>query len=177
MNRSSNTRKIFCIILLLILAADMVFIFYNSSEDADKSGGRSGEVTEVIVSTCYSGYKELSVAEKKKVLSKADPVVRELAHMTEFIPLGFSLSALLFAIYQPKGRKTGKLSLISLGCGALYALSDEIHQLFVDGRGFQLFDIFMDSCGCTIGIIISLVIYDIFNKHTEKRRGKTSDLI
>ena len=170
MKRLSKKRKILCIILLLILAADMVFIFYNSSENADKSGSRSGEVTEVIVSTCYSGYEELSAAEKEKVLSKADPVVRELAHMTEFIPLGFSLSALLFAIYQPKGRKTGKLSLISLGCGALYALSDEMHQLFVDGRGFQLFDIFMDSCGCTVGIIISLIIYVIFNKHAEKRR-------
>lgn len=176
MKKISYKRKILCIILILILAADIAFIFYNSSENGGSSDSRSDKLTRFIFINFCRDYDALSDAEREDAVLKANSVIRELAHMAEFIPFGFSLSALLFALYLPEGRKNGKLSLISLLCGALYALSDEIHQIFVDGRGFQFFDIFMDSCGCTLGIIISLIIYVIIKKHYQKRRCKRSVL-
>ena len=41
-----------------------------------------------------------------------------------------------------------------LGLTELYALSDEIHQLFVPGRSFQLMDLGLDLLGGVIGLII-----------------------
>jgi VanZ family protein len=38
--------------------------------------------------------------------------------------------------------------------GALFAMSDEIHQTFVPGRTFRLSDIDMDLLGVAIGIIV-----------------------
>jgi VanZ family protein len=40
-----------------------------------------------------------------------------------------------------------------LGLTELYALSDEIHQLFVPGRTFQLMDLALDLLGGMIGLI------------------------
>ena len=34
----------------------------------------------------------------------------------------------------------------------LYAISDEVHQLFVPGRGGQVKDIVIDSAGAIVGI-------------------------
>ena len=35
----------------------------------------------------------------------------------------------------------------------IYAISDEIHQSFVPGRGPQLLDVIIDTSGASIGII------------------------
>jgi VanZ family protein len=40
----------------------------------------------------------------------------------------------------------------------LYAISDEVHQLFVPGRGGQVKDIIIDSAGATVGIGVYLLI-------------------
>jgi VanZ family protein len=39
--------------------------------------------------------------------------------------------------------------------GVLYAVSDEIHQLFVPGRAGQIRDVLIDACGVFVGIIIA----------------------
>jgi len=38
-----------------------------------------------------------------------------------------------------------------------YAISDEIHQIFVPGRGPQIKDVLIDSGGAAVGIFIWLV--------------------
>jgi VanZ family protein len=41
---------------------------------------------------------------------------------------------------------------IAFAVTLLYGVSDEIHQLFVPGRGFQYYDILMDGVGALIGL-------------------------
>ena len=40
----------------------------------------------------------------------------------------------------------------------LYAISDEVHQLFTDGRSFKVYDIIIDTLGSTTSITISNLI-------------------
>jgi VanZ family protein len=40
----------------------------------------------------------------------------------------------------------------------LYAISDEVHQLFVLGRGAQVVDVLIDSLGAFVGIGMYRVI-------------------
>ena len=47
--------------------------------------------------------------------------------------------------------------------GALYAITDEIHQLFVPGRSGMIKDVFIDSLGIITGVIICLIIIKIIN--------------
>ena len=42
----------------------------------------------------------------------------------------------------------------------LYAISDEIHQLFVPGRSGQVSDVLLDTLGAFTGIMIYKLIYN-----------------
>lgn len=43
--------------------------------------------------------------------------------------------------------------IITIGIAAIYGLSDEIHQLFVPGRSFDLLDLAADTLGAAIAVI------------------------
>ena len=47
-----------------------------------------------------------------------------------------------------------KAMVFSLWTCALYAVSDEIHQLFVSGRSCQLTDVLLDSAGAFVGHLL-----------------------
>ena len=65
-----------------------------------------------------------------------------------------------------------KLGLI-LGLSTLYGLSDEIHQIFVPGRGFELVDLLMDS----IGALLGLGIYALFRIRKARKAQKNALLL
>ena len=44
--------------------------------------------------------------------------------------------------------------------GVLYAATDELHQLRIDGRSGQRSDVMLDSCGVLAGVLAaSLILY------------------
>jgi VanZ family protein len=36
----------------------------------------------------------------------------------------------------------------------MYSISDEIHQIYVPGRGFEMHDILLDNIGALMGIVL-----------------------
>ena len=92
--------------------------------------------------------------EQKVIVNKAHTPIRKLAHMLEFGSLG--ALALLLLITWP-----GKLLwryFASLGFTLLYAATDEMHQLFIDGRGARLSDVFIDFTGAFITCTLLLAL-------------------
>ena len=69
------------------------------------------------------------------------------AHACEYA----ALSVLFFVNYKKKSRKIKQIVGMSALSTALYAVTDEIHQLFVPGRSGQITDVILDSCGGLIG--------------------------
>lgn len=59
----------------------------------------------------------------------------------------------LWALRMTKLKGKGSIVYIAFLCVVLYGLSDEIHQLFVPGREFSLFDLLADAAGAAIGIL------------------------
>ena len=51
--------------------------------------------------------------------------------------------------------------------GFVIALTDEIIQIFVPGRAFQLFDILIDVLGVLTGVIIGSIIMGLMAKKTK----------
>ena len=74
-----------------------------------------------------------------------DLVLRKLAHGAEFAVLG----ALLF-----RATRSWPLALI---VGSAYAVTDEVHQMFVDGRVGSPVDWAVDTAGAGIGIVLYLL--------------------
>jgi hypothetical protein len=70
-----------------------------------------------------------------------DLVLRKLAHFTEYAVLGFLLA-----------RAAPPLAAFALG--ALYAVSDEVHQSFVSGRQGVPEDVAIDVVGIVAGILV-----------------------
>jgi VanZ family protein len=75
-------------------------------------------------------------------------------HVVEFALLGaMAARALIW-----KQRPTVGLFVIPFFASELYALSDEIHQIFVPGRAFDIPDLFIDGAGILCGLILYWLI-------------------
>jgi VanZ family protein len=71
-----------------------------------------------------------------------DLVLRKIAHAGEFAVLG---ALLLRALRDERA---------ALAAGAAYAISDEVHQMFVPGRVGSPLDVAIDSVGIAVGVLL-----------------------
>ena len=147
---------IFRWITLVLIILNMSVIFGFSAEQASSSKDTSKKVTETLLELTIPHFKEKPEAEKNEMVKKADSIVRTLAHFSEYTLLGF-LAFLHLSFY--KLSKIKSASFAFAGC-ALYAILDEIHQIFVPGRSFQFIDILTDTSGCLLGILsLGMLLY------------------
>ena len=133
------------ILPLIITVLIMVFIFLQSALPADLSKEESNLIVQALIEFLHVDPKILSFA------------VRKCAHFTEYLLLGLSLFATVRE-YDPDGLERNeqwrRTALLSWGIGALYALTDEVHQAFVPGRSCEIRDMLIDSCGVAAGVLI-----------------------
>ena len=174
--KAADTKTtIFRAVLILLILADAVFIFVNSSLDAEKSSGESGKVTNAVIDIVHPEYNTLTSEEKSVIYSDVHVKVRETAHFLEYVPIGF-FGALLVFTYTGISKK-GMLYLAAVFFGgAIYAISDEIHQHFSDGRASEVSDILTDSLGCLLGILTALALWAII-KALRNSNSKRKNLI
>ena len=105
--------------------------------------------------------KEKAQAEKEeyqrtsKILNY-NTKLRDVFHMLEFLSLSF-LCVLLFLVSSMSRMRFNMA--ISLVFCALYAFSDEIHQIFVDGRSFEVGDLLLDCTGVATGILLGCALF------------------
>ncbi|MDX8363735.1 VanZ family protein [Cytobacillus sp. IB215665] len=136
------------IILWITVITWMMLIFYLSSQVEEQSDNLSTNITKVIIESAekVSPQSEFS-------LYKMNRLVRKNAHFIAYLVLGMLV---VFAL-----RSSGKSGLKSFGVAlmicVLYAISDELHQLFVPGRGAQMRDVIIDSAGAIVGISMSFL--------------------
>ncbi len=90
--------------------------------------------------------------------------IRKAAHFTIYALLGFCLTGFYHSL-----RRVPTLS-AAVVTAALYAVTDELHQRFVPGRGPQLTDVLLDACGATLGALIMLLILRVLPK-ARRRAG------
>ncbi len=74
--------------------------------------------------------------------------VRKLAHVAEYAVLGFLLARLFLFHFHETVRHALVLSVLG---GLIYAMSDEIHQVFVFGRQGKFTDVLFDGLGLVLG--------------------------
>lgn len=130
-------KKYVSIILVIIW---MAVIFILSSFDATTSSNQSGFIVNII-----SNIFNISNVEMLTV------IIRKAAHFMEYLILGILIYNM--HIHLNKSAFWGVFVCF------LYAFSDEIHQVFVDGRSFQTMDILIDTIGSIIGIYFTKKIY------------------
>ena len=82
----------------------------------------------------------------------------KIIHITEFMILG-SLIWRSAVKWNLKFRSAGLIILVFI-IGAVYAASDEVHQLYVPGRNGCFYDWLADIIGLAIGLITAYIFYN-----------------
>ena len=157
--------KIFRIIVLLLLIGTFFIIFRFSSQNGTQSKGISTKVTEVILEKS-SKYNQLDNKEKKKVFNRANAVIRKIAHFSIYTLVGL----LLMGIMTRTKLKDKRRILITVVIGIIYATLDEFHQSFSPGRTPKITDIYIDTLGVILGILLVLTAREIYNKYITSNR-------
>ncbi len=144
----NKMKKIIKYTLLIIW---MIIIFLFSNQPAKESGKLSNSFLEKTITIFY---KDINTEKKEQLIKKYGLITRKLAHFTIYLVLG----VLMLSTISEYNIKTKIL--VSITLCFLYALSDEIHQLFIIGRSGEFKDVLIDTAGSFIGINI----YNIINK-------------
>jgi len=126
----------------------MITIFNFSSDNSSKSSRKSDLV--IVKFAEVSKGRKLSRIEKQHYINKYVKIVRKGAHFTIYMLLGLFWLSLVkeFRVLDIKS-----IVFVALVC-LLYAISDEVHQLFVSGRSGQVSDVIIDFLGSGCGICI-----------------------
>lgn len=138
-------------ISIISLILWMIIIFSFSSADANKSTGTSDKViTTMIEIKDKITDQETPISEKEIIVKNSSFYVRKIAHITEYLILGFLMFNLL---------KQYSVTNIyyAIGLSVLYSCTDEFHQLFINGRSGSFKDVLID----TIGILLGTYLYEI----------------
>ncbi len=144
----------------------MGVIYFFSSQTATESSSLSLNISSDILTILNNlGMTAGNDLLKVENAGSFNGIIREVAHASVY----FLLSVFVVNIFgtkkstgatantgtTPRTRTTARrLSpyIIAFLICAAYALSDEIHQLFVPGRAFELFDLMMDCIGILVGL-------------------------
>lgn len=165
---SNNNYKYKIIISWLLALSWMGVIFYLS--------GRTAEESTVQSRTVITTFAEIigTIIENEEVMTNIDGIVRECAHGVEYFVLGiFMINALYITLNQRKQEEMMLSAETGIECGdklrvfncficawlvcCIYAITDEIHQIPIPGRTFQVLDLIIDFAGALIGIILYIV--------------------
>ncbi|MCH5190548.1 MAG: VanZ family protein [Oscillospiraceae bacterium] len=142
-------KKIYITVSWALVIACMGVIFWMSSRTASASSEMSDSLIDRILALLGIEFSSF--------------IIRKTAHLLEFT----GLAMLTFNAYYSTFRRAA--APVSFIITVLYAVSDEVHQIFVDGRACQLRDVLIDSGGALLGIIASLIILKIIKCAVERR--------
>ena len=130
---------------ILLVITWMILIFIMSSFNSVESSNQSGLIVNIIANMFnINNINLLSL------------IIRKLAHFTEYFILGL-LTYNMIHSYNKK-------AYLSVIICVLYAISDEIHQLFVVGRSCKILDMVIDSMGSISGIYSFRLLINKYNK-------------
>ena len=145
--------KILNIILIIIW---MIVIFNFSGQIGTESGNISRKFTVQIIRIITG--KSLSINEP--FVDNLQSIVRKLAHFSIYTIGGF----LIMNYQYETNKKEYKKIIYSIIFGGSYAITDEIHQIFVPGRSGNMFDVGIDTLGVVTGVLIYITFRRILKR-------------
>ena len=144
--KESKAYKIFSVIFMI---AVMVTIFILSAQNSKDSAETSGAL--------------ITWLDRLFAMGISQDAIRTAAHFCEYAGLGFSVINFLYAFRNT----VSPILTVIIAWG--YAFTDEIHQIFVPGRAFQLIDLTVNLFGILLGIGVFVLFVLIAEIRKEKK--------
>ncbi len=140
------------VVSCILTVAVMALIFFFSSQTAEESSAASRGFTRQIVELICGIF---NYNNPDAVVRIIHGVIRKMAHFSLFFILGITSADSSHRLFGFTGMK---LFLYTLAFCVLYAISDELHQIFVPGRAAMVRDVCIDSSGSICGIALFILV-------------------
>ena len=171
---------VIAILLAVLILSTMAVIFFFSAESGEESGSRSADVTDAILKITHPNLDSLPREEQQSIEASVHHLVRKTAHFLEYAFLAFLTTCLLlwlkhFSVFRIRPRQVW---VFPAALGLLYAISDEIHQIF-SHRGARVTDVLIDFAGTLFGVcMVHVAAWMLRHLRNAKRskRGKETAL-
>lgn len=135
------------VVSILCVIVWMGVIFGFSNETGTSSGGLTEEIIVNVVEIVSDIKKDTK--EMDKMINKLSFPLRKMAHFFVYFVLAFLIMNALITF----GIRKKTIIITSLIC-VFYAISDEVHQLFISGRSGQVSDVLLDSSAAILSSFI-----------------------
>lgn len=133
---------------LLLIIIWMIIIFMFSNQSATQSSKLSDSLIDNTIVKVYEIFNgKVNKEQRARIIDNYSYFIRKLAHFT----LYFILGILCFTFFKDF---TKHYVIYSIMVCFLYAVSDEIHQMFSIERGPGVIDVLIDTLGSLASIII-----------------------
>ena len=130
-------------IILLVLWMVIIFLF---SQD---SAASSSEKSDTIANTIVNLISDITHSDNiEYYIDTVIVIIRKTAHFTEYLVLGVLL---INVLKDYRDITFGVLLFATIFC-MMYAISDEVHQIFVAERSCRVLDVLIDTLGSITGI-------------------------
>lgn len=160
--------------------AIMVLIFCFSAQSGGESGSLSDSIARMLASTFVGGFDTMPIEQQTQIIAQMSWPIRKTAHASEYACLAISLVITCWQLYAWRcdkkaamsslGRRVALVGVAAFVIAVLYACSDEIHQLFIDGRAGQVADVLVDTSGAAIGCLLMCLVMHAFLKRRLAKR-------
>ncbi|MCH4827376.1 MAG: VanZ family protein [Planococcus sp. (in: firmicutes)] len=144
----------------------MAIIFYLSHQPGSASSHLSSGIVAALLNFIDGVAPQLDID-----IESFHTFIRKNAHFIAYFLLGLlSLNA-----WRSSGFRGVKQLMLSFGLSVLFAVTDEIHQLFIEGRSGEVRDVLIDSSGVGLSVLIYMVfcnLWDYKKVNTIKRNIK-----
>lgn len=148
---------VFRIIVFLLTAFMIGFVFFRSSMTAKESTVESNGTIDVLTNIL----KSIGIS-----VEISDYIIRKTAHFAEFLVIG---GLLLSCAYSFDRFKPYRYGFAVLFVGLFTAVIDEFIQLFFEGRSAEITDVLLDFSGVVAGALFMLLVYFVINKIRTKK--------
>lgn len=178
-------------LFLILTIVWMAVIFIFSSQNGALSSSTSGFFTGLVIDIFVPDFDAYDSIRQEEILNMTSLIIRKTAHFAEFAILScFSFMTALTKLWtwrtdgyitvHAKQARSDIFKSCRLKSGlwavifsSLYAVTDEFHQGFVDGRASAIIDVLIDCCGALFGaLLITLIISRFYYKKYKVRRKK-----
>ena len=162
-----NKNMLIKIGLPLLTVLQCLFIYSMSAAPAHISQDMSGSITYRGADVLLNNIDSLDMAARLAVIKEIDHFIRKTAHFTEYAVLGGLLLADMRLVFC---RWEAIFTFLAWVIGTVYAVTDEWHQTFVEGRSGKPADVLLDSMGVAFGILLVSILFRFFFRLGEGMR-------
>lgn len=155
-------------ILIALILCWMGTIFGFSAADGTESSSFSDKITIRVIHLVESDYEDLSASAQQTLFNRVSFVVRKTGHFGEYGILAVLWILLLLSFDKVRKMKWKIIWMAPTMICFIYAVSDEMHQGFVDGRTPKIMDVIIDTVGGFTGAGIVMIIWLIFRRKNEQ---------